>query len=102
MTNFEPSKKDQELLPKFLSETHFDLFHSVINQLNPSQRNNPEYQAVAFIVTSNDELYTKMNPYFGANGFNSIDMLEEEDFSSGYRLIAKAAGDLFGKDTRFL
>lgn len=84
--------------PEFLSDTHKDLFKFVIDQLNSSQQKSNEYLAVAFIATSDSELYEKMRPYFGSNGFKSFDMFEEVDFSSGYRKIARAAGNLFGQD----
>lgn len=93
-------EKEQDIMlsPKFLSESHSNLFYSVLSQLNESQRLNPEYLAVAFIVSSDDELHEKMNPYFSSNGFNTLTMFEEVDFSSGYRKIAEAAADLFGQD----
>lgn len=91
-------QQEMMLYPKFLSESHSDLFYTVISKLNESQQTNPEYMAVAFIVSSDDDLYAKMSPYFSSEGFSSITMFEEVDFSSSYRKIAQAAADLFGQD----
>lgn len=49
-------------------------------------------------MTSDDELYNKMAPYFGMDGFRSYTMFEEVDFSSSYAKLAKAAANLFGQD----
>lgn len=91
-------KNELMLYPEFLSESHKDLFYSVVSQLNNSQQKSPEYLSVAFIITSDSELYEKMRPYFDTEGFRSFDMFDEVDFSSGYRKIAVAAAELFGQD----
>lgn len=103
MANFDSNKEhgnnpEFNQLPQFLSDTHFDLFQFVIEQLNSSQQKSNEYLAVAFIATSDSELYEKMRPYFGTDGFKSFDMFEEVDFSRGYLEIARAAGNLFGQN----
>lgn len=103
MTHFNPSdepgrQKSLMQYPEFLSESHNKVFYSVLSQLSDAQCSSHEYLAVAFIISSDDELYEKMNPYFSTNGFNSSKMFEEVDFSSGYRKIAQAAADLFGQD----
>lgn len=84
--------------PQFLSDTHYELFRMVVDQLNSSQQKSHEYLAVAFIATSDNELYEKMRPYFGTDGFDSLEMFEEVDLSTGYLKIARAAGNLFGQD----
>ncbi|WP_084242368.1 hypothetical protein [Planomicrobium okeanokoites] len=101
MTNSDSNKNRKNelmLYPEFLSESHKDLFYSVVSQLNNSQQKSPEYLSVAFIITSDSELYEKMRPYFDTNGFSSFKMFDEVDFSSGYRKIAVAAANLFGQD----
>ncbi len=103
MSHFQSNEEDNnqsklEKYPKFLSDTHYDLFQFVIEQLNSSQQKSNEYLAVAFIATSDSELYEKMRPYFGTDGFKSFDMFEEVDFSRGYLEIARAAGNLFGQN----
>ena len=86
------------LSPQFLSASHRSLFFQRLNDLIPYQQASPEYQAVLFILTSDDELYSKMGPYFSSNGFRSFDLFDEVDFSSGYAKIARVAADLFGQD----
>ncbi|MGE6415574.1 hypothetical protein ACQKDD_15515 [Planococcus kocurii] len=86
------------LSPQFLSVSHRSLFFQQLNDLTSSQQTSPEYQAVLFILTSDDELYEKMGPYFSSDGFRSFDLFDEVDFSSGYAKIARAAADLFGQD----
>lgn len=99
MTNSNNNRKNElKLYPEFLSESHKELFYSVVSQLSNSQQKSPEYLSVAFIITSDSELYEKMRPYFDTNGFSSFKMFEEVDFSSGYRNIAVAAANLFGQD----
>lgn len=99
MANFDSYHNEQSVLsPQFLSATHRELFFQRLNQLNPSQQTSPEYQAVLFILTSDDELLAKMGPYVSSDGFRSFDMFDEQDFSGGYAKIARAAADLFGQD----
>lgn len=103
MANFDFDKEGNRteknvLSPQFLSATHRSLFFQQLNQLSASQQKSPEYQAVLYILTSDDELYEKMSPYFGNDGFRSSDLLEEVDFSRGYQLIVQVAADLFGQD----
>lgn len=98
MANFDSYHNEQPVLsPQFLSATHRELFFQRLNQLNPSQQTSPEYQAVLFILTSDDELLAKMGPYFSSDGFRSFDMFDEQDLSGGYAKIARAAADLFGQ-----
>lgn len=98
MANFDFHSNEQPMLsPQFLSASHRSLFFQQLNLLNPSQQTSPEYQAALFILTSDDELYIKMSPYFSSDGFRSFAMFEEQDFSGGYAKIARAAADLFGQ-----
>ena len=86
------------LSPQFLSASHRSLFFQRLNDLTRYQQTSPEYQAVLFILTSDDELDAKMGPYFSSDGFRSFDMFGETDFSGGYAKIARVAADLFGQD----
>ncbi|MGG0284316.1 DUF6075 family protein [Peribacillus butanolivorans] len=63
-------------------------------------RTNKEYLSVVYLMTGNEELYRKMKPYFDAKGgnFNSEEMFEEKDFSSGLRVLAKLAVHLFNSN----
>lgn len=99
MANFDFHDNEQPLLsPQFLSDSHRSLFFQRLNLLHKSQQTSPEYQAVLFILTSDDELLAKMGPYVSSDGFRSFDMFDEQDFSGGYAKIARAAADLFGQD----
>ena len=80
----------------FLDTEHQSRFNQHLSQLSDYQQVSSEYQSALFILTSTDELYKKMTPYFSSDGFNHLDMFEEQDFSSGHVLMAKAAANLFG------
>lgn len=80
----------------FLDADHYSRFDQHLKQLNNYQQTSSEYQSALFILTSTEELYSKAIPYFSSEGFSHLDMFEEQDFSSGYALMAKAAGNLFG------
>lgn len=98
-SNFSSNRPEEPVLsPQFLSASHRSLFFQRLNDLTRYQQTSPEYQAVLFIVTSDDELYEKMGPYFSSDGFRSFDLFDEVDFSGGYAKIARAAADLFGQD----
>lgn len=86
------------LSPQFLSTSYRTLFFQRLNDLTSYQQTSPEYQSVLFILTSDDELYAKMGPYFSSDGFRSSDMFNETDFSGGYARIARVAAGLFGQD----
>lgn len=86
------------LAPQFLSASDGSISFQRLNDLTSLQQTSPEYQAVLFILTSDDELYEKMGPYFSSDEFRSFDLFEEVDFSSGYATIARTATDLFGQD----
>lgn len=101
MSNYEQSNQGSDspsssLSSIFLDAEHYARFDQHLNQLNNYQQKSPEYQSALFILTSTDELYRKTISYFGSHGFSHLDMFEEQDFSSGYSLMAKAAGNLFG------
>lgn len=99
MENFDFQNNKQSLLsPQFLSASHRLLFFQRLNDLKSYQQISPEYQAVLFILTSDNELYEKMGPYFSSDGFRSSDLFNVTDFSGGYATIARAAADLFGQD----
>lgn len=98
-SNFSSNRPEEPVLsPQFLSASHRSLFFQRLNDLTRYQQTSPEYQAVLFIVTSDDELYEKMGPYFSSDGFRSFDLFDEVDFSGGYAKIARAAADLFDQD----
>lgn len=85
------------LIPKFLSHSHTERFSLLLNRLSPQQQAAKDYIAAAFIISSTDEGFEKMNPYFTSNGFNTIEMFKTEDFSNSYLKLAEAAANLFGQ-----
>lgn len=88
--------KNHELSSIFLDDIHQSRFAQHLGQLNEYQQASTEYQAALFILTSTDELYQKTTPYFSTDGFRHLAMFKEQDFSSGYALMTKAAANLFG------
>lgn len=80
----------------FLDMEHQSRFTQQLSRLNEYQQASSEYQAALFILTSTDELYRKAIPYFSSEGFRHLNLFEEQDFSSGHALMAKAAANLFG------
>lgn len=85
------------LSPKFLSHSHTERFFLLLNRLSHQQQAAKDYIAAAFIISSTDEGFEKMNPYFTSNGFNTIEMFKTEDFSTSYRKLAETAANLFGQ-----
>lgn len=79
----------------YASEKHESLFNQTRQLLSPKIQNNTEYLSALYLITSNDELFAKMNPYFSNAGFSFEEMFEEVDFSSGYLKLAKLAVNLF-------
>ena len=63
LANFNFYDNEQPVLsPQFLSASHRSLIFQRLNLLNTSWQTSPEYQAVLFILTSDDELYAKLGP----------------------------------------
>lgn len=96
-TNKKDDSAETTLIPEFLSTSHTERFYLLLNRLSPSQQAAKDYIAAAFIISSTDEGFEKMNPYFTGNGFNTIEMFQTEDFSTSYRRLAEAAANLFGQ-----
>lgn len=82
---------------QFLNQEHETKFQELRLGMAEYYRNNKEYLSVVYIMAGNEELHRKMNRYFNTKEgmFSSDDMFNEEDFSSGNRILAKLAVHLF-------
>jgi hypothetical protein len=79
-------------------ETKFSKFRA--EEMEERFRTNKEYLSVAYLITGNEELFRKVEPYFNAKSgrFNFTKMFEEQDFSSGLHILAKLAVHLFNSN----
>lgn len=89
--------KGEKVMELFISELHEERFIHLRRLLALQYQNNKEYLSVIFLLAGDDEFYDKVSPYFdGIEGsFNFPDMFKNEDFSSGYYILAKLAVHLF-------
>lgn len=55
----------------------------------------PEYAAAFYILTADTGTWRKASEYVSRHGIDMETMLEEVDFSSGYVVLVKLAGNLF-------
>ncbi|MFD4932150.1 DUF6075 family protein [Peribacillus butanolivorans] len=86
---------------QFLNQEHEEKYSQFrTEEMADHYRTNKEYLSGAYLMTGNKELYRKMKPYFDAKGgnFDSEEMFEEKDFSSGLRVLAKLAVHLFNSN----
>lgn len=85
---------------QFLNQNHAAKFQEVRSEMAEHYRNNKEYLSVVFIMSGDDEIFQKMNPYFDTKHglFSSKEMFEEQDFSSGINVLAKLAVHLFNNN----
>lgn len=79
-------------------ESNFTKFR--VEEMGERFRNNKEYLAVAYLMTGDEELQEKIQPYFNAKsgGFDSTKMFDEQDFSSGLLVLTKLAVHLFNSN----
>ena len=65
-------------------------------------RFNKEFLSVIFLMAGNEELNRKIEPYFDVNKgeFDTLEMFEEQDFSSGLRVLALLAVNLFNANEK--
>lgn len=55
----------------------------------------PEYAAALYILTADRGTWQKARAYVSRHGIDIQTLLEEVDFSSGYSVLIKLAGNLF-------
>lgn len=86
---------------KFLNQEHEERFlYFRVENMSEYYRFNKEYLSVVYIMTSNEELYRKISPYFNGKigEFDSEKMFKEIDFSGGDLVLAKLAVHLFNSN----
>lgn len=81
---------------KFLNYEHELQFSRLKEEMPERFYNDRERLAVVFLMAGNKELERKMKPYIDwEEGFFFDEMFENEDFSSGLKVLAKLAVILF-------
>jgi hypothetical protein len=85
---------------QFVNSDHQHKFQEVRSEMAEHYRNNKEYLSVVFIMSGDDEIFRKMNPYFDTKRglLHSKKMFEEQDFSSSINVLAKLAVHLFNNN----
>ncbi len=57
--------------------------------------NDPEYSSAFYVLTCSEEMREKALPYISSDGIDWESMREQNDFSTGYRLLVQLANNLF-------
>jgi len=85
---------------QFLNQEHQAKFQELRVEMSEEYRTNKEYLSVVFIMAGDKELFNKIHPYFDRKSglFSSDDMFQEQDFSSGIKVLAKLAVHLFNNN----
>lgn len=55
----------------------------------------PEYGAALYILTADEGTWQQASQYVSSEGIEFEEMLEQQDFSSGYSVLINLAGNLF-------
>lgn len=55
----------------------------------------PEYASALYILTADQSIWQKARGYVGQDGIEIEDLLQEVDFSGGYGVLIRLAGNLF-------
>ena len=81
----------------FRSAGHKSRFVTAMQQLgkHDAGKLDPEYASAVYILTSDDFTWEKASGYVSRRGILFDDLLDEVDFSSGYRILIQLAGNLF-------
>ncbi|MBM7580817.1 DUF6075 family protein [Jeotgalibacillus terrae] len=81
----------------FVNQDHQKKFQEIREAMPLYTRNNKEYLSVVFIMAGDEELYSKMAPYFDVQEgiLSSVKMFEEQDFSTAFHVLARLAVHLF-------
>lgn len=81
----------------FKSDDHRQTFAESLQAMGKVFRGriDAEYGAALYILTMNEEMREKSHNHIREGGFFFAEMLEQEDFSSGYATLVKLARDLF-------
>lgn len=81
----------------FKSARHQQRFLATMQQIGKiyGEELDPEYAAALYILTADAGTWQKAREYVSRQGIDIQVMLEEVDFSSGYIVLMKLAGNLF-------
>ncbi|NLK53116.1 MAG: hypothetical protein GX295_11855 [Syntrophomonadaceae bacterium] len=83
----------------FVNSSHEQNFNNMAARVQ-KMKIDREYRAVGYIM-SLPELHRKTARYFSDDGFNTIELFENVDLSSGYKLMVVLAEDLFRGEKGF-
>ncbi|GGK33170.1 hypothetical protein GCM10010965_27500 [Caldalkalibacillus thermarum] len=83
----------------FTSKEHEKTFFKMRSDLPDEYKNNIEHLSLIYLLSGNEELRQKALPYYKPDEgvFLFTDMFEEQDFSSGIRVLAKLAVVLYNR-----
>lgn len=87
---------------QYLSREHKQDFLENRRNIPEYYRFNKEFLSVLYLISGNEELKQKIEPYFnGSSGmFDTEKMFEEQDFSAGLSILAKLAVNLFNANEK--
>ncbi|KRT87104.1 MULTISPECIES: DUF6075 family protein [Bacillus] len=87
---------------QYLNFDHEQDYLEMRRNMPEHYRFNKEFLSVIFLMAGNEELNRKIEPYFDVNKgeFDTLEMFEEQDFSSGLRVLALLAVNLFNANEK--
>lgn len=87
---------------QYLSREHKQDFLENRRNIPEYYRFNKEFLSVLYLISGNEELKQKVEPYFNGNSgmFDTEKMFEEQDFSAGLSILAKLAVNLFNANEK--
>lgn len=87
---------------QYLSREHKQDFLENRRNIPEYYRFNKEFLSVLYLISGNEELKQKVEPYFNGNSgmFDTEKMFEEQDFSAGLSVLAKLAVNLFNANEK--
>lgn len=83
----------------FKSDGHKERFLAVIQQFGKVDRGkiDSEYGAALYIMTAEQGIWERVKPYLERNSIPVDTILSEVDFSHGYNVLMRLAGNLFNE-----
>ena len=87
------------MIINFVSREHEKGFFDMRSALPEQYKNDIEHLSVIYLLSGNEELKRKALPYYRPKRgvFLFTEMLEEQDFSSGMRILAKLTAVLYNR-----
>lgn len=81
----------------FMGPGHRDRFMFAVRQLNLHEAT-LDWRAALFLLTGVPALWSKARKYIDVAGYCWDEMLRKEDFSSGFKTLARLSVDLYNGD----